>query len=49
MYHLQAARDACFGLVGYERLLDYAHPLAELSPEDTTWISDILRATNQKS
>lgn len=30
---LQAALNACFELVGYERLLDYATPLAELSSE----------------
>ncbi len=36
---LQAAVDACFALVGYERLLDYrAEPPGALSEQDRTWI-----------
>lgn len=46
---LQAALDACFDLVGYERLLDYAKPLAELGVEDAVWIDETLRAVNRKS
>jgi hypothetical protein len=46
---LQAALDACFDLVGYERLLDYAQPLAELSAEDAAWINNSLRAANLQS
>lgn len=42
---LQAAVDACFALVGYERLLDYADPppLPPLSEEDAAWVDDRLR------
>ncbi len=37
---LQAAVDACFKLVGYERLLDYAQPppMPALSAEDGQWL-----------
>ena len=36
---LQAGVDACFALVGYERLLDYrAAPPATLSPQDRAWV-----------
>jgi hypothetical protein len=45
---LQAALDACFDLVGYERLLDYAQPLADFGAEDATWIDEALRAANLK-
>ena len=45
---LQAALDACFDLVGYERLLDYAQPLADLSAADASWAKEIL-AANLKS
>lgn len=36
---LQGAVNACFALVGYERLLDYTipPPLPDLSPEDAAW------------
>jgi hypothetical protein len=44
---LQAALDACFELVGYERLLDYSQPLADLSAEDAAWVEEVLRATCQ--
>jgi hypothetical protein len=36
---LQAAVDACFALVGYERLLDYrAAPPTTLSSQERTWV-----------
>lgn len=39
---LQAAVYACFQLVGYERLLNYATPPPppELSPEDAAWVQE---------
>jgi hypothetical protein len=39
---LQAAIDACFQLVGYERLLNYAAPppLPEMSPADLAWVQE---------
>lgn len=42
---LQAAVDACFALVGYERLLDYADPPPPppLSAEDAAWVEACLR------
>jgi hypothetical protein len=42
---LQAAADACFELVGYERLLDYRAPLPPLAltDEDAAWVAAILR------
>jgi len=46
---LQAALDACFDLVGYERLLDYAQALAELSAEDAAWVGDTIHAANLQS
>jgi hypothetical protein len=44
---LQAAVDACFALVGYERLLDYRQPPPPPSPDedDLAWIDQLLRAT----
>lgn len=41
---LQATVDACFELVGYERLLDYSGspPAPELSEEDLAWIDQTL-------
>lgn len=41
---LQAAVDACFALVGYERLLDYADPPPPppLEEEDAAWLDDLL-------
>jgi hypothetical protein len=41
----QAAVDACFALVDYERLLDYAEPPPPppLSAEDAAWVDDHLR------
>jgi len=43
---LQAAVEACFNLVHYERLLDYtkALPLPELSAEDARWVQERIRA-----
>jgi hypothetical protein len=43
---LQAAVQACFELVGYERLLDYsgAPPPPELSTQDAAWVDGVLRA-----
>jgi hypothetical protein len=43
---LQAAIGACFDLVGYERLLDYASPPPppELGDEDAAWVAGVLRA-----
>ena len=45
---MQAAVQACFDLVGYERLLDYtsAPPQPELSAEDTAWVNEVLRAAS---
>lgn len=47
---LQAAVDACFKLVGYERLLPYneAPPLPELAPEDLAWVEGQLRAAGTR-
>ncbi len=41
---LQAAVGACFALVGYERLLDYADPPPPppLEEEDAAWLDDLL-------
>jgi hypothetical protein len=42
---LQAAVAACFDLVGYERLIDYAAPPPppDLSAHDAAWIDGVLR------
>jgi len=42
---LQAAVDACFDLVGYERLLDYGAPPPppEIGAEDAEWLAERLR------
>lgn len=42
---LQAAVNACFALVGYERLLPYDEPppLPELSSEEQAWLEERLR------
>jgi hypothetical protein len=42
---LQAAVDACFALVGYERLLPYRQPPPppELPPEELAWVEERLR------
>ena len=41
---LQAAVQACFDLVGYERLLDYTGPPPppDLSETDTAWVDNLL-------
>ena len=43
---LQAAFQACFDLVHYERLLDYAAPPLPLplNDEDAAWASEVLRS-----
>ncbi len=43
---LQAALDACFDLVGYERLLDYSAspPPPDLDEGDAAWVAETLRA-----
>ncbi|OQY99862.1 MAG: hypothetical protein B6D41_00600 [Chloroflexi bacterium UTCFX4] len=45
-FDLQAAVDACFNLVHYERLLDYtkALPPPELDAEDAQWVQEKIRA-----
>ena len=46
---LQAAVDACFALVGYERLLDYtAPPPPELSVEDQAWAKTLIEAFSRE-
>jgi hypothetical protein len=42
---IQAAVDACFALVGYERLLDYgaALPPPELGADNSAWVEERLR------
>lgn len=45
---LQAAVDACFDLVGYENLLNYSGaPPPGLSPDDTAWVRECLRAMDR--
>jgi hypothetical protein len=43
---LQAAVQACFALVGYERLLDYTGPPPppDLSEQDAAWLDEVLHA-----
>jgi hypothetical protein len=43
---LQAAVKACFDLVGYERLLDYAAPPPPppLGDDDMAWVAEVLRS-----
>jgi hypothetical protein len=43
---LQAATEACFELVGYERLLDYSSPppQPELDGEDAAWVAETVHA-----
>ena len=43
---LQAAVDACFALVGYERLLDYTQPPPppDFNADDAAWIQARLTA-----
>ncbi len=49
--NLQAAVDACFALVGYERLIDYTQPppLPELSGSDAAWVDERLRAAGMRA
>ncbi len=46
---LQAAVNACFALVGYERLLDYSGspPPPRLEESDTRWMDEVLKAANR--
>jgi hypothetical protein len=48
---MHAAVQACFDLVGYERLLDYTNPppLPEFTVEDTGWIDEILRTAGYRN
>jgi len=48
---LQAAVDACFALVGNERLIDYAQtpPPPVLPPEDIAWVDATLRAARLRA
>ena len=46
---MQAAVDACFALVGYERLMDYrTDPPAALSAADRAWVRERLAAQAQE-
>lgn len=48
---LQAAVKACFDLVGYERLLDYAGPLPppELDEDEAAWVDEVLRTAGLRN
>lgn len=48
MLDLQAAVDACFALVRYERLLDYTSPLPPppLDEADAAWLDELLRCAS---
>ena len=48
---LQAAVDACFALVGYERLIGYTQspPPPVLPPEDIAWVNATLRAAGLRA
>jgi hypothetical protein len=48
--NLQAAVDASFALVGYERLIDYTQPppLPELSESDAAWVDERLHAAGMR-
>lgn len=48
---LAAAVDACFALVGYERLLPYADPPPppELADDDAAWVADTLRGAGLRA
>jgi hypothetical protein len=47
---IQAAVQACFALVGYERLLDYSSPPPSpaLSADDVAWVDELLRAASYR-
>lgn len=49
--NLQAALDACFALVGYERLIDYtiSPPAPSLAPNDAAWLEQTLREAGLRS
>ncbi len=44
LLNMQTAVDACFKLVGYQRLLDYTQspPPPPISPEDTEWMRQVV-------
>jgi hypothetical protein len=46
---LQEVVDACFQLVGYERLLDYsaAPPPPRLEPDDRAWVEGVVKAAGR--
>ena len=48
---MQAAVQACFDLVGYERLLDYTSPPPppEFNTEDAVWLDEVLRTAGYRS
>jgi len=47
---LQAALDACFELVGYERLLDYdVEPPGDMSAADVQWVAQRLQKAGLRS
>ena len=48
---MQAAVQACFDLVGYERLLDYTSPPPppECTTEDAAWLDEVLRTAGYRS
>lgn len=47
---LQAAIDACFTLVGYERLLDYSGPPSppQLRQTDAAWVDEVLKEAKRR-
>ncbi len=49
-FDLQGAVQACFDLVGYERLLNYVAPPPppELDAEDAAWVDQTLRAAGYR-
>jgi len=48
---MQAAVQACFDLVGYERLLDYSSPptTPEFNTEDAAWLDEVLRTAGYRT
>ena len=48
---LQPALEACFELVGYQRLLDYDQPppSPSLSQEDSEWVEAMVQAHSQET
>jgi hypothetical protein len=48
---MQTAVQACFDLVGYERLLDYTSllPTPKFTTEDIAWIDEVLRTAGYRS